>query len=499
MHHIFKHRNLWLCLLLAVAAVDATAQSGLLVEDKKYSSLSLLPTYSGTKYNEVPLKVSLRSYCPVPGDQGSTGACVGWATGYGALTILRAQNEGITDPAAITEMAHSAAFIYNQIRLEENDCVAGAFIEDALALLRASGDCLESTFNFKKQGCLSKPTATATEEALRYRIRDYAAVFELDELPRSKVSKTCKVLATNTPLLVGMGVTQGFWEVKPGSRLWNPSPDEAIIGYHALVVVGYDNVERQFDLMNSFGPGWGNGGFIKIPYDDFERLCRYAYVLLPGTAGELPPLASQESTPGADERTWQHTLSGEFVFRRPAGYLTTAEGDELPWFEEVPVRRNPHTPLYEAEQGTFPTGEVFQLVAREIPRGRYAYVFSQNPDGKVNLHFPKIAAAGKSAGFVLEKTAEIVIPSEQTVLQLSSPGEDYLCILFSEHEIPGFEERFATLKAAKGKLPERVDIAFGDLIANNENVRFSHDKMAFTALTSKEKMVVPVLLKVVAE
>lgn len=496
MSHIFKRRTFWLWLLLTAVAIDTAAQGGLLVEDKKYSSLSLLPTYSGTKYNEVPLKASLRSFCPVPGDQGSTGACVGWATGYGALTILRAQNEGVTDPAAITEMAHSAAFIYNQIRLAENDCIAGAFIEDALALLRTSGDCLESTFNFKKQGCLAKPHATVAEEALRYRIRDYAAVFELDEPPRSKVSKTCKVLATNTPLIVGMGVTQGFWDVKPGSRLWNPAAEEPLVGYHALVVVGYDNVERQFDLMNSFGPGWGNGGFIKMPYDDFERLCRYAYVLLPGHADELP---FSEAVPKKNEEAWEHSLSGEFVFRRPAGYLTTADGEELPWFEEVPVQLDDATHLYEAQQGTFQTGDVFQLVAREIPRGRYAYVFSQNPDGAVNLHFPKIVAAGKSAGFVLEKTAEIVIPGEQTVLQLSSPGEDYLCILFSENEIPGFEARFAKLRAAEGRLPQQVETAFGDLFAVDENIRFSSDKMAFAALTSGAKMVVPVMLRVVAE
>lgn len=365
--------------------------------------------------------------------------------------------------------------------------------------MRNTGDCLESTFNFKNQGCLAKPQATAKQEAMRYRIRDYAAVFELEEPPRSKVSKTCKVLATNTPLIVGMGVTQDFWSVKPGSRLWNPAAEEPLVGYHALVVVGYDNVERQFDLMNSFGPGWGNGGFIKMPYDDFERLCRYAYVLLPGHADQPPLATSGEANNKPNEAAWENSLSGEFVFRRPAGYLTTAEGDELPWFEEVPVQLDGATQLYEALQGAFQTGDVFQLVAREIPRGRYAYVFSQNPDGAVNLHFPKIAAAGKSAGFVLEKTAEIVIPGEQTVLQLSSPGEDYLCILFSDTEIPRFEERFASMKAAKGRLPQQVETAFGDLFPDGNNVRYLNDKMAFAALASEAKMVVPVMLRVVAE
>ena len=494
------------CLLLLILSVlgEIAAQRGLLVGDEKYLELPQLPTYSGTKYNEVPLKVSLRPYCPVPGSQGSTGACVGWATGYGALTILRAQQAATTDQAAITEMANSAAFIYNQIRLEEGDCVSGAYIEDALALLRSSGDCLENTFNFKKHGCMAKPMDEAIEEAFGYRIRGYAAVFELEEPPRSKVSKACKVLATQTPLIVGLGITQGFWNIKPGTRLWNPEPEEPLVGYHALIVVGYDNIERQFELMNSFGPGWGNGGFVKISYDDFERLCRYAYVLLPGAPNEPRAVAKAgEGSPPSLNTKWHEArsdaFSGEFVFRRPAGYLTTSDGEELPWFEEVSVLFAANSNWYEATQGAFPTGEVFQLVAREIPRGRYVYVFSQNPDGQINLHFPKIASAGKSAGFVLEKTAEIVIPSEQTVLQLSSPGEDFLCILFSENEISGFEERFVQMKATDGKLPQLVNEAFGDLFAESENIHFSDDKMAFTALTSAERTVVPVMLRVEAK
>lgn len=480
--------------MTAVIGWPARAQRGLLVEDGKYSRLSQLPVYSGRKYNEVPLKVSLRPYCPVPGDQGSTGACVGWATGYGALTIMRAQQAGITDPAAATDMANSAAFIYNQIKLSSGDCAAGAYIEDALALLHTTGDCLETTFNFNKQNCLVRPGAGPIGEAAQFRIRDYAAVFELDELPKSKSAKACKVLATQTPLIIGLGVTQSFWDLRPGSRVWNPGPDEAISGYHALVVVGYDNVERQFELLNSFGAGWANSGFVKIPYDDFERLCRYAYVLLPGDAN-LPRQQSEDiiAAPGSN------TLTGEFVFRRPAGYLTTADGAEMPWFEEVAVSRNTASRWYEPIQGVFSAGDVFQLVAREIPRGRYAYIFSQNPDGRVNLHFPKIAVAGRSAGFILEKTAEIVIPGEESVLQLSTPGEDFLCILFCESEIPDFEARFARLQAGVGELPQRINQVFGDLLAPAKDIRYATDKMAFNALTTPERNVVSLILRVVAE
>ncbi|MFM9946568.1 MAG: C1 family peptidase [Saprospiraceae bacterium] len=471
-------------------------QTGLLSSDERYQSVHQLPVYSGKKYNEVPLRISLRKYCPLPGDQGKMGACVGWATGYGALTIMRARKAGETDPSVVTEMANSAAFIYNQVKLEGEDCTSGAYIEDALQLLRDRGDCLEQSFNYQQQDCSVAPSQLQLAEAKHYQIQDFAAVFALDEPPKSKVSKACKVLATETPVIIGIGITHSFRDLKPGSRLWDPEEQESVTGYHALIVVGYDNVEKQFELMNSFGPGWGLNGFVRIKYDDFERLCRYAYVLMPDQSAAVRMAevkTAEDKLPAA--------LSGAFVFRKPAGYLTTTEGEELPYFEEVQTRLNATSGIYEPVEATYAVGEVFQLVAREIPAGRYAYVFSQNPDGKVNLHFPKMAvASGKTAGFVLSNQAEIVIPSETSVLQLAAPGEDYLCILYSEKQIRDFDARFAQLQQDTGTLPERVDRAFEPLLIPRNRIQFSNAAMAFQALPETGgRMAVPLILKVKAE
>lgn len=472
------------------------AQTGLLSSDEKYRSILQLPVYSGKKYNEVPLRISLRKYCPVPGDQGNMGACVGWATGYGALTISRARKSGETDPSVITEMANSAAFIYNQIKLEGEDCTSGAYIEDALQLLRDRGDCLEQSFNYQRGDCSVGPSSLELAEAKNYQIQDFAAVFALEDPPKSKVSKTCKVLATETPVIVGIGITPSFRELKPGSRLWDPEEQESLTGYHALLVVGYDNVERQFELMNSFGPGWGLNGFVRIKYDDFERLCRYAYVLMPdqSAAAQMEDVQPVGAKP-------QGALSGAFVFRKPAGYLITAGGEELPYFEEVQTKFDGATGIYQPVEATYAVGEVFQLVAREIPVGRYVYVFSQNPDGKINLHFPKMAVAtGKTAGFVLGKQVEIVIPSETSVLQLAAPGEDYLCILYSQKQIPDFDASFERLQKDTGALPERIERIFGNWLIPQNRIQFSTDAMTFNAIPeSGDRMAVPLILKVKAE
>lgn len=467
---------------------------GLLCSEAKYNEIPLLPSYTGVKYNEVPLKVSLRNYCPVAGDQNQMGACVGWALGYGALTIMRAQEAAITDRKEITEMANSAAYIYNQIKVKDGDCTSGAYIEDGLELLKMKGDCLEQSFNFSEKDCSDLPESGLSKEAMLYKIVDYATIFRGDEVSKSKIAKICKVLATRTPIVAGMAVTPDFWEIKPGQELWAPNPQTQPSGYHAMVLIGYDNLEKKFELLNSFGASWGKNGFIKIGYEDFSRLCRYAYVLIPEFNNEEP--ANDSTFSSKSEKSY---LKGEFVFRKPVGYLSLENGDEVPFFEEVSTKWDLEEQIYGTMKGGFSVGDVFQLVAREIPKGLYVYVFSRNNNQKVNLHFPK--PEEKTAGFILEKTVEIVIPNEASVLQLSEPGADYLCILYSKGIIKNFETRIDLLTQTDEPLPVALKKIFGDVLIPEHQIQYSQHKMLFSAfqVNGRSENVVPIILKVVAE
>ncbi len=498
----------FIILLIAFLPLVANTQtsSGLLVSDERYQEVPVLPLYSGTKYNEVPAKVSLRKYCPVPGDQGKSGSCVGWAIGYGALTVQRAILHNVTDQAQITRNAHSAAFLYNQVRRNKTDCSEGIYLEDGLNLIKKQGDCLETSFNYEKFKCEALPTPQHFSEAGMYRIRDYAAVFTLNEEPKNKIGKACKILATNTPIIVGMGVTSTFFEVLPGANTWNPADNEPIAQYHAMLLVGYNSVEKYVELLNSFGPSWGQNGFVRVPFNDFERLCRYAFVMVPA---DSEPLAAIEPATGVEkniapiQESSTLGLSGEFVFRQPAGYVNTEDGEEVMYFEEVETRivKAFNGGYYGTKLPHFKVGDVFQLVARDIPRGRYVYVFSQSPDGILNEHFPKKKETYVTAGFVIEKTAEIVVPSEQSLLQLAQPGEDVLCILYSYAPIPDYEARLERVRAGSAVFVERVRDIFSDVLIEQPSVHFSDEKMAFSAISDpgKGKIATLLMLSVVAE
>jgi C1A family cysteine protease len=45
-----------------------------------------------------------------------------------------------------------------------------------------------------------------------------------------------------------------------------PKPNEQLEGGHAVLAVGYDDVNQWFIVRNSWGTGWGMKGYFTLPY-----------------------------------------------------------------------------------------------------------------------------------------------------------------------------------------------------------------------------------------
>jgi len=68
-------------------------------------------------------------------------------------------------------------------------------------------------------------------------------------------------------VLLATGWTHLGW-FKPDKSSQIPyGKDTSVLGGHAFAIVAYD--ERGFWVQNSWGDGWGNGGFARISYDDW--------------------------------------------------------------------------------------------------------------------------------------------------------------------------------------------------------------------------------------
>ena len=45
-----------------------------------------------------------------------------------------------------------------------------------------------------------------------------------------------------------------------------PAAGEKVLGGHAVLAVGYNDNSQRFIVRNSWGPGWGMGGYFTVPY-----------------------------------------------------------------------------------------------------------------------------------------------------------------------------------------------------------------------------------------
>ena len=45
-----------------------------------------------------------------------------------------------------------------------------------------------------------------------------------------------------------------------------PSPDESVVGGHAVLAVGYEDATQELIVRNSWGTQWGLNGYFYMPY-----------------------------------------------------------------------------------------------------------------------------------------------------------------------------------------------------------------------------------------
>lgn len=496
---LFTLNLISLLAILSLSAQNRPYGMGLVIDDEAYSKVPHLPQYAGKKYNKVPLKVSLKEYCPSPGNQGLNGSCAAWAAGYGGLTILRAVQDNLQGQEAITKVASSVFFLFNQIKLSE-DCEEGARLSDAMQILNEQGDCLAKNFD-STADCAMMPGPNQLQEASQYKIKDYAAIFHHDADAATKIQKTKRALASKTPIVMGMLVTESFWGIEPGQKQWQPTAEDNIVGGHAMVIVGYDEVRKSFEVMNSWGPDWANKGFVWIKYKDFAKYCKYGFqmVLNENTPIEKEEIAVKNLTNTAI------ALSGTFAFRYPTGYEEDEHGKEVIAFENAAVSFNETSLVYETIRKDWAVGDVFQLLAKEIPVGENIYIFSVSPVNKMELHWPLnegVDALNKVplADFVPSKDAEIIVPSADEALQLADAGTDHLVILYSNNKIANILTRMTFLGTLDGTVHERLAQTFGDILLAPQHIKYELNRMAFNSVAAeKNGFVVPIILSVTAQ
>ena len=216
--------------------------------------------YDATSPLDLPAKVDLRDQCPAVLNQGELGSCTANAIANAHLFEQMKQKAKKT-------FLPSRLFIYYNERLINNsiESDSGAELRDGIKTISKQGVCSELHWLYDVLKFAKKPNAKCYKEGLKHKAITYAKVSQ--DLPSMK-----HCLASGYPFVIGFSVYESFESDEMAKTGEGQLPDlfENFLGGHAVLVVGYDDKNQRFNVMNSWGEEWGDKGFFTLPY---EYLC----------------------------------------------------------------------------------------------------------------------------------------------------------------------------------------------------------------------------------
>ena len=204
----------------------------------------------------LPASVDLTSACPAIYDQGHLGSCT-------ANAIAAAMQFDQLKQNLSTVFVPSRLFIYYDERAMEGtvDSDSGAMIRDGMKSVGNQGVCPEDMWPYNIESFAVKPTDACYQAALQHKAILYQRVTRnLNQM------KGC--LASGYPFVFGFTVYESFEseQVAKDGHAPMPKPGEQVLGGHAVLAVGYDDVNQWFIVRNSWGTGWGMQGYFTLPY-----------------------------------------------------------------------------------------------------------------------------------------------------------------------------------------------------------------------------------------
>ena len=236
----------------------------------------------------LPSSIDLSVDFPLPRSQGVQSSCVGWAVAY----AVKSYHERIERGWPLTNDSHvmSPAYVYNQIKLPSG----GSYYPDALNLLIEQGVSSWAQMPYDQFDDRTQPSAAARAASANYRIANWGTVQRTTHTVF--VQEIKRHLAAKDPVLIGVPVYPDFVSLSEANPIYDDSRGSRR-GYHAIVIVGYDDTRSAFKVINSWGTDWGIGGYGWIDYESSRSLIRVAYIAKDAGASDERPDAASDPSP----------------------------------------------------------------------------------------------------------------------------------------------------------------------------------------------------------
>ncbi len=229
----------------------------------------------------LPNHVDLRKYCSPVEDQQDLGSCTAQAVaGLVEYFENRAMGEFLDA---------SRLFLYKVTRkLYGFEGDTGAYIRGTIRALRIFGACPEEYWPYVTKDFDQEPTSFCYAFGQNYKAINYYRLWDSD--PVKLLDQLKGSLANELPFAFGFSVYSSIWDpdVQRTGDIPVPKDGDRLEGGHAVMAVGYDDNARRLLIRNSWGLGWGDGGYGTLPYeytekglaDDFWVLVTAEYVSL---------------------------------------------------------------------------------------------------------------------------------------------------------------------------------------------------------------------------
>lgn len=495
-------------LVFATQAQEKYFMDGLLPDDGTYDKLPAKMELATKSYVILPSKCSLKLYCPAVNSQSCYSTCTGWATAYAARSIAEAVRNNWTDPQVITSESFSPAFVYAQIKGENDaNCSVGTHINDALEFMKEKGVAKFRDFG---QLCAKRSDIDEVllETAKQNRLDAYTTLFNLGEKDALvKVRAVKKSLSENCPVVIAMwldkstfGQTKTWLDLSSLDAKFPLRSKSRGEGYHAMCVVGYDDNMQggAFEIMNSWGTDWGNQGFFWVKYADFARTVDQAFEVV---VNPLPkPLPEPEPEPEPEPQPLPVVLN-EY-----------AASVEMRWSDGGVIKPMLVTrgnmccyQLY----GELHSGDRLRMYIANNEQA-YVYVFSSDLTNSVEELFPRpyvTDLSGKQmkkeySPFLNYRSNSLVLPSEKdekgkldhSIRINDTKGTEYWCVLYSKVPLD-FDTILDKVKSTEGTFYKKLRSTLGDKMVQIGDIHFVMNRIEFSARSEQE--IVPIIIEAV--
>lgn len=220
----------------------------------------------------LPASKDLRKWCSPIENQLNLGSCTANA-GVGMIEYYERKMHGKYIDA-------SRLFLYKATRnLMHQTGDSGGYLRSTMGSLVLFGVPPEEYWPYNVPDFDVEPPAFCYAFGQNYQSLNYVRL-DPDDMNKAEILNNIKKnLAAELPAMFGFTCYSSLDQAGSTGKIPFPQPNEKIVGGHAIMAVGYDDkvtIKNTYSdketvgallIRNSWGTGWGDGGYGWLPYD----------------------------------------------------------------------------------------------------------------------------------------------------------------------------------------------------------------------------------------